>query len=162
MLVFRDEHFIGELITDDGRQLTRDEIVTNTILLSILATAEGEVEAALLSGGRYTPSTLALINSASKAFLVKVICIVAFADLLERRPEINMQAAEGYRKQANDYLEDLRKGKNLFNQSDNATFNAATVRTDAPSVVEFESLNTLPDRMNRHLPPRVDTMPLGR
>lgn len=162
MLVFRDEQFIGELITDDRTSLTTSEILANDKLTSVLETAEGEVFAALLSGGRYTPTTLALINDSSKRFLVKVICIVAFADLLDRRPEVNLQAADAYRKMAGAYLDDLRKGRNLFNQSDNGTLNAATVRTDAPTVVEYESLNTIPDRMPRHLPPRSDTMPLGR
>jgi hypothetical protein len=164
LLNYRDAQFIGELCTDERVGLNPSEILTNARLLAIMAANEGEVEAALLMGGRYTPAQLLAMSAPSKAFLVKLICIGTLADLLEVRPEVNSQAADFYQKQKYAYLEDLRKGKNLFNLSDSSAFNAAAVRTDAPTVVEFESLNTIPDRtgMNRHYPPRSDSMPYGR
>lgn len=164
LLYYRDEQFIGELCTDERRGLTRAEILTNDRLLAIMQANEGEIESAMRMGGRYTAADLAAMSANSKAFLVKVICIGTLADLLDVRPEVNIQAAEFYGSKKREYLDDLRKGRNLFNLSDGSAATAAVVTTDAPTVVEFEELQTIPDRigMDRHYPRRDEVMPTGR
>lgn len=162
LITRRDKRTIGELIQDSDEVLSDSEILTSPILTELLEDASGQVEAAMLCGKRYLPSELALLTGNSLNFLKKIVCVIAMADLFERRPGYHIEQATQYANLAKAYLEDLRTGKNLFNMSDNSPANAAIVDTDGPTVVDYDNLNLLPEQMRRHFPNRYERLPLNR
>jgi len=158
-----DSNLIGELIRDDNETATEDEIEDSTVVSAILVDASGQVEAAMLCGNRYSPARLAALEGNSQGLLKKIVCLIAMAELLNRRPGRHIESAKYYDDMARAYLEDLRTGKNLFNLTDDtANRDAANPDTTAPTVVEYSRLNLLPDQMIRHFPNREARLPTNR
>jgi len=162
LITRRDKRTVGELAFDTDEPPTDAELLASTNLSAILEDASGQVEAAMLCGKRYLPADLAALTGNSQAFLKKVVCTIAMADLFERRPGYHIEQAQAYAAQAKGYLEDLRTGKNLFNMSDNSAANAAIASTEGPTVVEYTELNLLPNQMMRHFPNWDTRLPTDR
>lgn len=160
LIARRDKRLIGELISDTDEPPTDADILASTVLTTLLEDASGQIESAMLSGKRYEPADLAGLTGNSLAFLKKIVCTIAMADLYERRPGIHIEQAKAYTEMAQGYLEALRTGKNLFNIDEHAT--AANPDTTAPTVVDYTDLNLLPEQMIRHFPYRVTRLPLDR
>ena len=163
LIARHDTNLVGELITDEHEPATADEIDDSTVLATILTDASGQVEAAMLCGNRYSPEQLTALTGNSLGLLKKIVCLIAMAELLNRRPGRHIETAKYYDEQARAYLEDLRTGKNLFNlTTDESNRTAANPDTTAPTVVEYDRLNMLPDQMVRHFPSRQSRLPSGR
>lgn len=163
LIARHDTNLVGELIRDDHEPATRTEILASSVLSTLLVDASGQVEAAMLSGNRYSPERLSDLEGNSQGLLKKIVCMIALAELLNRRPGRHVEIAKMYDDQGRAYLEDLRTGKNLFNLTDtDANKEAANPSTHGPSVVEYERLNLLPDQMTRHFPNRGSRLPYGR
>lgn len=163
LIARHDANLIGELIRDDHDPSTSDEIEDSTVLATILEDASGQVEAAMLCGNRYSPEQLAALQGNSLGLLKKIVCLIAMAALLDRRPGRHTEASKSYYEMAKVYLEDLRTGKNLFNLTDDeSNRTAANPSTTGPTVVDYTRLNLLPDQMVRHFPNRQSRLPYGR
>jgi phage gp36-like protein len=162
LLLRYDRRTVGELLSDTGEPLTPAQIASDTKLAAILEDASGQVEAAMLCGKRYEPSDLAALTGNSLALLKKIVCVIAIADLFERRPEIHLETAKLYYEKAKGYLEDLRTGRNIFNLSDESAANASLPDTDGPTALEYETLNLLPEQMIRYFPNRALRIPTDR
>lgn len=163
LIARHDANLVGELIRDDHEPSTSDEIDDSEVLETILTDASGQVEAAMLCGNRYSPEQLSALVGNSLGLLKKIVCMIAMAELLNRRPGRHMESAKYYDEQARAYLEDLRIGRNLFNLTDSeANRTAANPSTTGPTVVEYSRLNMLPDQMARHFPNRESRLPYGR
>ena len=163
LIARHDANLVGELITDEHEPATSDEIEDSTVLTTILTDASGQVEAAMLCGNRYSPEQLSELAGNSLGLLKKIVCMIAMAELLNRRPGRHMESAKYYDEQARAYLEDLRTGKNLFNLTDDeSNRTAANPSTTGPTAVEYSRLNLLPDQMVRHFPNRESRLPYGR
>lgn len=98
-LLLNDWRFVAQLIMDDGSQATHAAVLTSPELAYILLCASGDVESALVSGGRYKSSDLQAANGASQAFLQKIVADIACCYLFDRRraqdpPELVLRGCE--------------------------------------------------------------------
>jgi hypothetical protein len=173
LLVDGDERIIGEFLSDDGDMLTRDEILSSTILTDasngILARAMGRVEAALLSGGRYTTLDMARLTVGSLAYLKEIGSVVALSILVKRRIGLHAEFAKGCWELAESHLESLRTGKELFtladpvtNLTDGSVEQAAVVDTSLLTWINCRDINTLADQCYKRFPDRSQRLPYAR
>jgi hypothetical protein len=142
MLALKDARTVGALVKDDGTRASATALATDPNLLAALQAASGEVEAAVMQGGRYTVADLQALTDNSAAYLKELVCKIAWARLWARRP-YDKEHAEAIR-EAQDALEMLRLGKHVFNLP--AQINAGTPTITGPSVVEYQQLNTIVGR----------------
>src|SRR5262245_47732329 len=110
-----DVNLIGDLATDDREELAAASVPTHVNVLTALDDASGAVEAALQRGGQYSVADLQSLTDNSLALLKRVVCLIAMAFMFERRAGVHQEKAEWYFERAGKYLEDLQKGKNVFN-----------------------------------------------
>ena len=142
---------VGDLATDEREELDRVAIPTHPNVLAALLDASGEIDAAMMAGGRYTPAELAGITDNTKNHLIRMTCAIAMACLIERRPDrASQEIAESYRKTARGHLEPLRRGENVFGIQ--AVISAGTIAIETVQSVSIEDLNLLPGRMSRYFP----------
>lgn len=150
----------GDLVADDGVSVPVGDLPTNTKLLTALDDASGEIDSALMAGGRYSVLQLAALTGNSLAYLKRLTCELARIDLLERRMELgNADEFAKFTKLTYDKLERLRTGENLFNLPE--AIKASLVSASGPSTLAIEQLNLLRDRVGNHYYPQR-TMPYGR
>jgi phage gp36-like protein len=145
-----DPRDIAEMASDTG--IAIDDVGTDPNVLAALDDASGEVETALLQGGRYTVSDLTGLTGNSKSHLIRMTCDVAIALLFARRPLYAFERYEKARDLAEKHLDRLRKGDAVFNLSDMATASLPIV--DGPTTVEYQNLNLVRDRVRNHYPRR--------
>ena len=142
---------VGDLATDEREELDRAAVPTHPNVLAALLDASGEIDAAMMAGGRYTPDQLAGITDNTKNHLIRITCAIAMASLIERRPErASQELAESYRKTARGYLEPLRRGENVFGIQ--AVVDSGTIAVETVQAVSIENLNLLPSRMSAYFP----------
>jgi phage gp36-like protein len=109
-----DARTVGQLASDDGKPVEIAALMSNPNVLACLASASGRIEAALLQGERYSIVQLQSLTDNSLAYLKQLVCQVAFGILYERRPWPDAQQKQGALKSAEDALEVLRQGRNVF------------------------------------------------
>ena len=142
--------------------MSRDEVEASTDLATILEDASGEVLTAAMSGARYDQDDLEALTGYSLALLKKIVCTVCLANLFGRRVGRHLEEEKAYHEQARFYIDELRSGKALFDLEGDTTLDAATPDTTAPTTVDYDNLNLLPDQMIRHFPNRVSRLPSNR
>lgn len=113
-----DANRLGELVKDDGTKATSVQLLTDTVLLAILADAQQEVDTALTAGGRYTKTELAALITANTNAnpLIRLTCDIAYGLLVARRGYTEEEVgrlAPRY-KAAMQQIELLRDGMRLF------------------------------------------------
>ncbi len=150
---------VGDLATDEREELDRSEVPDHPNVAAALLDASGEIDAALLAGGRYTPEQLAGLTGNTANHLIRITCAVAMANLIERRPErASKELADAYRKTSEGWLNKLRNGENVFGiiAATAGTIDIATVQA-----IEIENLNLMPGRMPRYFPGTEQRTPRG-
>ncbi len=112
---FHDWRNVADLLSDDDTRLADEATVQgNAKLATLLLVASGEVEAACLVSGRYTPSDLNALNGSTQALLQKLTADLAFWRITQRRwPDANPSGVAGAQA-ALDLLERLRLGERIF------------------------------------------------
>lgn len=151
---------VGDLATDERETLQRDSVASHPHVVTALEDASGEVDAALLAGGRYTAEQLNGLSGSSASYLKSIVCGLAMAALHERRPEaIDAQVIERLTKKSKDAILSLRRGENVFGIVD--VIEATRLQLSGPSVIELENRNGLPQRMNRFFPSTSSRLPNG-
>ena len=156
-----DIDLIGDLATDERVTQDRGDVATDPHVLTALEDASGEVDAALLSGGRYTAVQLASLTGTSVNYLKAIVCGLAMAALHERRPEaVDEKLIKRLTKRATDAILALRRGDNVFGLQDQV--NAGRVTYGGPSAVDLSNRNGLPERMGRFFPSIKSRLPSGR
>lgn len=158
MVMFYDENVVADLVSDDGDQET--SLATNATLLKMLSAAEGRVESACTVAGIYTPDNLALLTGSSLSLLQEIVCAIAMANLLRRRPGKYSEIAESV-KEYEEYLDRLRKGERIFGGATEVR-EAGVVNVDGPTIATYEKLNLIPDRTQHFYPNRSSRLPIGR
>lgn len=154
MLIHADARDIGDLVADDGQQVSAVDLLTNPILLEFLTRSSGDVESALVVGNRYSVDQLENLTGNSKAKLVDLVCDLTVIRLLKRRPGKDLEQLKLMSEMADVKLDRLRKGENIFDLT--AIRNASVVSVDGPTTLEFQDLNLVRDRIgNRYFPSRV-------
>ncbi len=144
---------IGDLLSDDGEQVSQANQLTNATLLELLKDAEGEVLGALLVGGRYSTSDFDGFSGANLALLKTHICRVCKMRLMERRPGRFADTLEAMQKIVDGYLKQFRSGEVIFNLAPVITAGAVVV--DGPSTLDLQNLNLVRDQAHGYYPRRV-------
>jgi hypothetical protein len=149
---YYDWREIGDLISDSGEQVSALDQVTagnmyHTRLSRFLDRASGEVEAALLRGGRYTPTDLAGLTGNARELLRGIVCEFVVLYLFERKPLYKPDMLEQFRKAKTERLGLLASGTNIFGGLP-AAAEAAKPAVDGPSLVTYtDYLNLVTDRV---------------
>ena len=151
---------VNDLVGDDGVRLSREDLLTDTTLVTALSDASGAIDGALLAGGRYSTGDLEGLTGNSLSLLKRTCCDIAMAFLLDRNPQVNVDEGERYQELANRYLERLRTGENIFNLAEAARAGMPTI--DGPTAIDYDRLQLLPERTRRFYPNRVSRLPTDR
>lgn len=142
---------VGDLATDGRESLDQHAVKLHPNVLTALADASGEVDVALIVGGRYTPNQLESLTGNSRSHLIKIVCRLAMNNLLSRRVgEQYADLAEKISKQSREDLRALRSGENVFGIA--SIESASTISLETVSSVELDNLNLLPSRMSPYFP----------
>lgn len=158
-LLRKSQQTVGELCSETGTAITPTALLTDANLQAALDSASGEIESALLQGGRYTVDDLdAIVANAdssltnAKAHLVRITCDIAMALLFDRKPTYSSDDYKAAIDLADVHLERLRTGKNVFNVA--ANIQAGLPTYDAPSVASVVSKGLIRDRTQHYYPAR--------
>lgn len=156
-----DIRVICQLASDDDAPLSRADALDHEFVTTALADASGEVESALRRGGIYTVANLEALEGNSLAKLKRIVCLVAMALMLERRPGAFQEMAQAYLERADKQLAELAKGEKVFELDSHDDANYPTI--DGPTSLDYERINTIADRMGgRYLPRREGRLPTDR
>lgn len=147
-----DANDLGDLAADDGTQVASASLAINRKIIAALDDASGEIDAALLVGGRYEPSQLRDLIGHSRAHLVRLTCDIAMARLLMRRPGRDIEKSKAIQELAEKSLERLRHGENAFNLSDQVEAQLET--TQGLTAVEYSQSGLIRDRVRNYYPAR--------
>ena len=159
MVLRYDANTLSDLLSDTGEAIA--DLTNNASLLAMLAASSGRLEAALLVSNHYTVTELASLTGNSLALIKDIVCDLTMARVLRRRPEkIASEALQAVAKEAEEYLDRLRKGDRIFDLAAHEA--AGTPDVDGPSAADYEQLNLIPDRTKHFYPPRALRLPLGR
>lgn len=146
-----DVDFVGDLAQDNREPMDPAAVKLLPNVLRMLEQASGEIDVALIAGGKYSPAQLAALTGNSRAHLVRITCTIAMALLFKRRPsQAMMELAKPFLEEKDGYLEALRKGQNLFNIEENKS--AGFIELQTVTAVEIDQLNLLPTRMGNYFP----------
>lgn len=155
-----DERVIKDLLSDEGVPV--ESLGGNRKLAAALDDASGRVDSALMVAQQYTTDDLEGLTGNSLALLKRIVCEVAMAYLMGRRPEVfGGDHYEAMQRAAEDFLERLRRGERVFpSVADNVAAGLPSV--DGMTAVQYDRLNLIPDRTRRFYPSRGSRLPLGR
>jgi phage gp36-like protein len=155
-----DIRTIGQICTDDEQELSREDILANSNVLTALNSASGRVEAALRHGNRYSIEDLQSLTGNSTEHLKDIVCAIAMVRLLRRRPGSYTDLLAQVSADAEDYLKMLSAGYDVF--SIDAQVEAGMISDDGNTNSENAFLlnirNNVSDNMiGRYFPHRGDT-----
>lgn len=111
-----DSNLVGQLVSDDGTQVTATNLQTNANLLAILSDVSAIFESAALVGGRYNPSdlnTLVSSNTVGASLILRILSDLAIGLLRQRRGMNEDSPYSGF-VQASAFLDSLRKGETIL------------------------------------------------
>ena len=147
-----DIDLIGDLCQDNREELDWkvdiDVLTKHPNVLSALEDGSGEIEAAMQSGARYTvtqlrelayPATAQAHNNTRK-HLIRITCAIA----------MSMETADWLRKTAKGFLDQLRRGENVFGIAE--VVDAGSIDITTVEAIQIENLNLLTGRMPRYFP----------
>jgi phage gp36-like protein len=156
-----DVDLIGDLATDDRETLDRDLVADSGKVATALADASGEVEVAMMAGGRYTIENLQTLAGNSANHLKQIVCGLAMAALYRRRPEAaSRELIEDLTRDAREAIRSLRRGENVFGIQ--ANIEAMIPELTGPSAIDHEDRNDLSVRMGRYFPSPASRLPRGQ
>ena len=152
---------VGDLASDDRETLDRADVPVHPHVAMSLEDASGEVDAALLAGGRYTAEQLQNLTASAESYLKSIVCGLAMAALHERRPEaIDADLIDRLTKKAKDAILSLRRGENVFGIPE--VIDATRTQISGPSAIDIRNRNGLSSRMNRFFPSTDTRLPRGQ
>lgn len=156
-----DVDLIGDLATDDRETLDRDLVADHPKVQTALGDASGELEVALLAGGRYSVEQLESLTGNSLNHLKSIVCGLAMAALYRRRPEAaKREHIEDLTEDARAAIKSLRRGENLFGLTEH--IEASVPEITGPSAIQLDNRNGLSERMGRFFPLPATRLPRGQ
>ena len=155
-----DKSIINDLVSDEGTRLSYSDLLVDTKLLAALDDASGEVDAALLVGGRYSATDLSGLTGNALATLVRITCEIAIGFLYNRRPMFRVEDADRWAERTRAHIDRLRTGENVFNIAANITAGNPTL--DGPTSIDYRRLNLIPERTKNYYPHRSGVLPTDR
>ncbi len=154
-----DENTIKDLASDTGEPVA--DITNDQKVLAALADASGRIDGALTVSRMYTAADLAGLTGNSLALLKRIVCSLAMAYLIERRPEkYGGEGVSTAKREAEEYIDRIRKGERLFDVE--VAKDAGLPEVDGPTAADYRDLNLIPDRTRNFYPVRAGRLPLGR
>ena len=151
---------VNDLAADDGVRTSRIDLVADVNVLAALADASGAIEAALVAGNRYTVDQLTNLTGNSASLLARITCDIAMAFLFDRAASLDVEKCRKYKDQAEEHLNKLHDGQNVFNLESHKT--AGNPSLGGPSAVDYARLNLIPDRTQHYYPDRASRLPTDR
>lgn len=149
-----DARVVGDLVSDNGVQVKKPDLLTNTNLQAALDDASGEIDASVLQANRYTTAQLTALTGNSAKHLVRLCCAIAIGLLWERR-QVSDDEDEAQRetaqKRARQALDALRKGQTIFDVE--VAKDAGLPHSTEPTIQKIESLNLTVDAARGHFYP---------
>lgn len=159
LATFFDVTVIADLASDDGTPSA--DYTTDANVLAALSAASGQVNAAVMVGNIYVAADLAALVGDDLQLLKEIVCQLAMAKLIRRRPEkYGSEAYQKYVEDAESYLDRLRKGERLFNLP--AQEAAGLPEVDGPTIVTVNRLNLITARTRNFYIDPGRRLPLGR
>jgi hypothetical protein len=159
LIVFYDEQTIKDLLSDDETAVT--DLSANAKLSALLLAASGQVEAACGVSDLYTPTQLAAFTGNAQSLLKQIVCTLCMVMIARRRPEkFGSEYWQAVRKEAEEYLDRLRKGERLFDSE--ARREAGLPTIDGPTSVDYDNLRLIPSRVRNYFPAVGHRLPVGR
>lgn len=156
-----DIRVICQLATDSGAAISRSEMASDPVVITAIEDAEAEIESVLRRGGMYRLEDLETLEGAGLAKLKRITCTIAMSFLFERRPGVHADMAKAYFDRSKQILKDLQQGTDTLGLRRNEE--AANPTVNGPTSLEYQTLNTIADRMApRYLPRRETRLPLDR
>jgi phage gp36-like protein len=150
----KDARTVGNLASDTGTTVALPALLEDPNVLAALADASGKIESALLVGERYSIVDLQSLEDNSLAYLKRITCDIAFALMYERRPYSDSKDRAKAFDAANDALEALRQGRNVFTLT--SQIGATVPEVATPTLVQYNNLRTIVARTcNRFYPRKV-------
>lgn len=145
-----DERTIAELVSDENTAVDLVDLATDTNALTALTDASGMVDAALLVSGRYTTAQLSALTGNALGLLKRIVCHLAMAALLDRRPDFDPDRYAKLTEWAFEQLEKLRTGENIFNLEDQIAASKPALET--PTLTERLKPGLVRDRTRNYYP----------
>jgi phage gp36-like protein len=160
MLARFDARVLGDLVNDTDSQVDSIGLQSDAVLLAMLGDASGDIEAALLVGGRYTIVDLEALASAlpptnGTAFLKRMCCDITLAYLLRRRPSKNADSDKAAADMAERHLDKLRGGDAIFPLD--KTIDATEPELVGMRLIDFQNMGLIRDRTRNYFPHRYDS-----
>lgn len=156
-----DIDLIGDLATDERETELRDQVAEHPHVLTALDDASGQVDVALLAGGRYTVAQLQSLQGSSLSHLKAIVCALAMAALHDRCPEaVDPEYIKRLSEQAFESLRMLRRGENVFGLDE--IVEATRTDTGGPSAIDLRNRNGLAERMHGYFPQPATRLPRDR
>lgn len=145
-----DERTLRDLCSDTGTPAS--DLTTNGPLLAALESASGAVLVACTVGQMYDEATLASLEGAARATLVDIVCALAVARLVTRRP-MRADVASVWKQsieEANAYLDKFRRGERVFPLPQQ--LDASVPSVEGPTMLDIPRTNLLTYRCNGYYP----------
>lgn len=110
-----DVRTLGDLLSDDNTRLDPSQVLTSTLLYTLLLAASGFVELATYAGRRYSVLDLqALPDPSGQLELLKdLVCARCMMTLIRRRPHVIQKTPEWVTENLG-LLNQLRQGERIF------------------------------------------------
>ena len=148
-----DARIVGDLVSDTGIKVNRQDLQDHPVLLAVLLDASGEIDASVLQAKRYSTADLAALTGNSLNHLKRITCTIAFGLLWERRPwsDDDDSGRDEAQKRARQQLDSLRKGLTVFDVEANKEAGLPDVKST--SIQRIEANNWTVDQARGHYYP---------
>ncbi len=143
---------IADLVSDEDQRVEEKELDTDVNLAACIGDASGDIDAALLIGGKYETTDLEGLTGNALSKLRRMCSEITMFYVLDRRPTFNSEKLEAYELMRNRHLKKLQTGENVFNLT--AHVAAGVVSVEGPSTQNYNDLNLVRDRVRNYYPPR--------
>lgn len=160
MLDHYDLRTVADLISDNGTRTggspnpTRSTVEASPILVKILKSAAGWIEAACLRSQRYSPTDLQALDGVSKEMLIQLNCDLAMGLLFRRRPD--KSAPPWSFTAALQVLESLANGDRIFSFVENEEAGLPSEYVMSPA--DWEEIAMVPQQARRYYGVRADQL----
>lgn len=146
---------VADLLSDTGSPVAPSQVLTNTVLTTILQDASADVDAALFRGNRYTPAQLTDLSATSATLLTRLVCDMAMLYLKRRRGKFNAEADGKWAEAIEAKLESIRNGENYLMLAEQTEAIASTEQLDQPKLVRTQPMKSVFNMTRNYFPWQV-------
>lgn len=152
MVIHCDSRNLCELVSDNDEAVDVGTLSDNAVLAAFMEAAEGEINADILTGNRYSIDELEAMTGSGSAMLKQMVCHMAFIRLMRRRGKWDEETAK-WEESLTARRNDLRKGLAVFPLRKSLEAGNAALVAATPLTVQTAGL--LRDRVPNYYPRRT-------